>query len=160
MAMQTAKAPASISSILARMLPEDIRVTDSLDKLRDKPGGLKKRYRPLLFGYEHYSWSEGVLAGYLCAFEQALQDIRTCASCRVRDIRTYEVERGERTTTRHHPRGCQASGPGMWYGLSRSACAEYERPSFAMHECPGPQRRMQQVWRDMRSKKHTEGEDE
>ena len=95
---------------------------------------LKSQYREILIGFEEFSFSEQQISEYLSDFRAAEHDYKRCLHCRVGTSAAMHCSTfvGD----------ARAKG---YYALDRKGCSMYKRPSFAVHKCPGPVERREQI---------------
>jgi len=106
----------------------------------------KLKYREVLIGFEHYSFSEDDIRLDQALFDAALHDVLACARCDGMNCRTYGNVRWRRNARPYEPDVEYIDGPRMYVALSSRSIEFYAtkngkgttyRPHFAMYHCPG-----------------------
>ena len=93
----------------------------------------KERFNEVLIGFESFSFTEQQIKECLPDFETVLRDYKCCLYCKVgRDKAQCMTSVGDGSY-----RG--------YFGLSKKGCSMYGQPSFAVHKCPGPVERREQI---------------
>lgn len=111
---------------------------------------LKSRYREVLIGFERYSFTEKQVFEARHEFELALHDLAACQNCTGELCKTMNNHRCSNTYW-HQQRGqpctdaCYPLRNRAYYALNHRGCTTYERPTFAVHLCPGPVERKEQL---------------
>lgn len=114
------------------LLPQELceSITNQAKKSPDKTINLYRRYYPIIRGFEEYDMRNYITQlEYRHLFETALKDFVACIRC-------------DGTT-------CRTSvGNNKYFGLSKRSMhfyRQYNRPEFAVFECPGVATRKQQI---------------
>ena len=111
---------------------------------------LKTRYREILIGFERYSFTEEQIYETRHDFELALHDLAACKACDGEICKTMNNHRCSNSYW-HHQKGrpctdaCYPLRNRAYYALDHRGCNTYERPTFAVHLCPGPLERKEQM---------------
>ncbi len=111
---------------------------------------LKLKYHEVLIGFERYSFTEQQIYEARHKFELALGDLRACQNCDGELCRTMNNHKCS-NPYRHHQRGrpctdaCYPLRNKAYYALEHRGCTMYERPTFAVHLCPGALERKEEL---------------
>lgn len=111
---------------------------------------LKLKYHEVLIGFERYSFTEQQIYEARHEFELALQDLRACQNCTGELCRTMNNHRCS-NPYQHHQHGrpctdaCYPLRNRAYYALEHRGCTMYERPTFAVHLCPGALERKEEL---------------
>lgn len=96
---------------------------------------LKAKYREVLIGFERYNFTEEQIYEADRDFELAAADLEACKACDGESCKTM---------VNHH---CDNPGHRAYYALWHKGCRTYGRPTFAVHMCPGPLERKEELLR-------------
>lgn len=113
---------------------------------------LKVKYREVLIGYERYSFTEEQIYEERYEFDLALKDLKACEECDGELCRTITNHRCSNPyyhqfkpcTDECYPLNLNFRG---YYALWHKGCRQEGRPVFAVHLCPGPAERKEQLLR-------------
>lgn len=111
---------------------------------------LKNRYREVLMGFERYSFTEAQIYEARHEFELALKDLKACKVCEGELCKTMNNHRCSNSYW-HHQKGrpctdaCYPLRNQAYYALDHRGCNTYERPTFAVHLCPGTLERKEEL---------------
>lgn len=115
-------------------------------------------YRKVLAGFEKYSFTEKQLKQVESELEIAHLDLEACENCdgeycmtsinhKCRNSYMHQVKKTGICDVDCYPQ--QFRG---YYGLQHKGCRMYDRPSFAVYQCPGIEERKTMIINGMTSK--------
>ncbi len=111
---------------------------------------LKAKYREVLIGFERYSFTEEQIYEADRDFELAAADLEACQECDGELCKTIVNHRCSNPYW-HQLRGnhctddCYPLQNRAYYALEHKGCTMYGRPTFAVHMCPGPLERKEEL---------------
>lgn len=118
---------------------------------------LKIKYREVLAGFEKHSFTADQVEQNEPDFALSLADSNACQTCAGDLCKTMINHRCNKPHW-HNMQGrpctdeCYPLSMRGYYGLHYEGCRDYEKPSFAVHKCPGAEVRKKKLVEQMRAR--------
>ena len=112
---------------------------------------IKNKYWIALAGFEKYAFTDEQIRLAEGSLGSAIEDIAACENCDGETCMTSINHRCRNrylhfiTRTGKCDENCYPEQFRGYYGLHHAGCRLYSGPSFAVHRCPGPEERKQQI---------------